>query len=114
MYKVIKSVEVELVRTYPTRNDPKAKTETYRGRIGTGVRTSDSYKVFGYVHPHYPEEITHMCYGLEYFEPEVVLNHTKNLADGWFYFDAGSSMPAIKISYDELKRAFIELGLLDA
>ena len=94
-------------------------TLMYRGEEQTGWHVGVSVTnervhgpVFGLCELRSPEYISHMCYGLEYFGPTEVMEAARGRGNGWFWFDAGTTSAEIKISADELERAFQALGLL--
>jgi hypothetical protein len=104
-YTVGVSVEVELA-TARRRGEP---TTTERGHVAL----SDDQMLFGLVNPRDPTRITHMAYGLAGFNPVEALEHAETIGGGWFWFDAGTTWPEIRIGAAELRRAFTVLGLLD-
>jgi hypothetical protein len=59
-----------------------------------------------------PTHLTHMCYGLDYAVPAEMLAHAEATGQGWMHFDAGTTCPEIKISAEELRRAFVALKLI--
>lgn len=103
----------------------KESPEGWRVGIGSSRGYDDHGKpdqeltVFGLVFPR-DDRISHMAFTVDrYFDPPTVLakRRAKFAEDGddrwlWFCFDAGQTCPEIKISLDELERAFRELDLL--
>jgi len=105
-YTVGRAVEVEVV-TAPRRNEVPT---TYRGHVAL----SDDGLLFGLVNDRDRTRITHMAYGLQYFDPAEALEHAETIGGGWFWFDAGHTCPEIRVSAAELRRAFVELGLIES
>src|SRR5262245_24108277 len=84
-------------------------------QLRVGITKRGDREVFGL---YYGGTITHMCYGLDYFDIQELLsrpkhiNKTRSLKYDFFYFDAGISMSEKRISMSELIRVGIALGLL--
>lgn len=73
----------------------------------------ESYRVFGLVSTRDDTRLTHMCYGLDYFDPTDVLDFLERRQVP-FYFDAGTTMDQITISRRELEVAFYRLKMIDS
>lgn len=54
--------------------------------------------------------MTHMCYGSDYVDWNSFLGHAETHC--YFYFDAGGNGRPVRITYEELKRAMTELGIV--
>jgi hypothetical protein len=114
MMKVIKSVPVDI---WVSGKLLRGTDDPWPYQVGIAEANGP---IFGLCSHWWPGEMTHMCYRLdEYFVPEKVLSYRRDRfaqdhddAWLWFCFDAGTTRPEIKISLDELERAFRELDLL--
>jgi hypothetical protein len=105
-YEVTRAVPVEVVYG----GQPKQMSVGV-GRVDPAERSS---QLFGLIFEHYGTRISHMSYGLDYFVPAEALDHAETTGQGWMWFDAGTTCTEIKISADELRRAFTELELIPA
>lgn len=78
-------------------------------RVGIGWRNGT--RVFGLFHAGY---MTHMCYGLDYFDAVDVLTMALNdeRSPDSFFFDAGTTRRSIRVPYVNIEKAFFELGML--
>lgn len=101
-YDIGKAVPIEVTIERPRRGG-KAHTETW------DLAINQPKDMFGLAHRD-PKVISHMSYGLDYVEPLRWL--AENDKDAWWYFDAGTSMPAIKVAATDLLAAFIALEVL--
>jgi hypothetical protein len=75
------------------------------------VAISDNESLFGLVYRSSDTTISHMAYGFDYFKAQETLDWMEEHGH-YFYFDAGTTCPMIRIHSFELERAFRELGLL--
>ena len=86
-----------------------------RGRpsevVAMWVGMNEDRDMFGLISNHY-QRLTHMSYRVEEGFAARVLDHAETIAGGWFWFDAGQTCPEIKISADELRRAFVHLEMI--
>lgn len=93
----------------------------YRGRpsrLTVGIAFRGERKVFGLIHEGW---MTHMCYGLDYFNAADVLKEIHKQFDKnpnhphayYFFFDYGTTCAEIKVGLPELERAFLELEMID-
>jgi hypothetical protein len=103
-YEVLRSVGVEVIYG----GQPKGM------RVGVGQvdPAETSPQLFGLIFEHYDTRLSHMSYGLDYFLPADALDHAETTGQGWMWFDAGTTCTEIKISADELRRAFTELEMI--
>jgi hypothetical protein len=111
MDRYLCTATVQATVHYGDRHDPAAL-------LGVSGEPGDDPKqrVFGLVSgPHLegvPDRLTHMCYALDYFDPAFALEFSA-ARDGWFYFQTGNGRyQDVKVSTEELRRAFTALGLL--
>jgi hypothetical protein len=82
------------------------------GEVGISVPIEGGVQLFGLVAINRPDHLSHMSYGLDYFDPEEVLRWC-DLRGGYFYFlGSVEDKNFIKISKAELLKAFIALDLL--
>jgi hypothetical protein len=103
-YQVEHSVPVRLM----------AFGEEIDGAVGISIE-SDGRRIFGLVSSIDSNRITHMSYGLDYFEPETILIAMRNNGEQWWRFLAtGDDRSDVKISIRELEVAFYRLKLINS
>lgn len=82
--------------------------------VGVSVPIDGGIQLFGLVAINRPDHLSHMAYGLDTFDPEEALRSCDLREGYWYFLGMMDSRHNIKIHKDELLKAFVTLGMMEA
>lgn len=82
--------------------------------VGVSVPIDGGVQLFGLVAINRPDHLSHMAYGLDTFRPEDAISQCDLRGGYWYFLGTPEDKHFIKISRDELAKAFVELGMIEA
>lgn len=82
------------------------------GEVGVSVPIPGGVQLFGLVAINRDDHLSHMAYGLDTFDPEEALRACDLRGGFWYFLGSMDDQYHIKISKDELLKAFLVLGLI--